>query len=103
MQPDVPSRRPRRPVRHDGRPWRRPPARVTFLVLLGVFVIAAVLVGGAMSLFFRRHVEQRPDAGWVPTGEVVRDPDTDRLAEVWVDASGGRHYLPQHTGGSALR
>jgi hypothetical protein len=73
--------------------------------LLGVLVIAAVLVAGAMSLFLRRHGESPgPAPGWVPTDEVFKDPVTDRVMRVWADGTGQRHYLPepQDAGGPPL-
>ena len=64
--------------------------------LIGVLLIAAVIVAAAMSLFLRRHGESpAPEAGWVPTDEVFRDPASDRLMRVWADAAGERHYLPE--------
>ena len=49
------------------------------------------------SGFWRRgrgHGEA-PNAApdWRPTGERFRDPGTDRVMRVWVDADGGRHYV----------
>ncbi len=71
------------------------------LALLGVGVIAAVLVGAAMSLFLRRHGEaDRPGRGWVPTDEVFRDPGTDRVMRMWADRIGGRHPVPESSGGA---
>lgn len=35
-----------------------------------------------------------PQAGWTPTNERFRDPRTGRVMRVWVDAAGGRHYVP---------
>jgi hypothetical protein len=69
---------------------------VILLALLAIGVIAAVLVAVGMSLFLRRHGEaDHPEAGWVPTDEVFRDPGTDRVMRVWADQTGGRHYLPE--------
>ncbi len=34
----------------------------------------------------------QPD--WQPTAERFRDPGTDTVMRVWVDAAGGRHYVP---------
>jgi len=34
----------------------------------------------------------QPD--WQPTGERFRDPGTNTVMRVWVDAGGGRHYVP---------
>lgn len=33
----------------------------------------------------------RPD--WHPTGERFRDPGTDQVMRVWLDAGGARHYV----------
>ena len=42
----------------------------------------------------RRHGEAPKAApDWRPTGERFRDPGTDRVMRVWVDAGGGRHYV----------
>jgi hypothetical protein len=30
---------------------------------------------------------------WRPTAERFRDPSTNKVMRVWVDASGGRHYV----------
>ena len=38
----------------------------------------------------------RPD--WQPTGERFRDPGSDTVMRVWVDADGGRHYVPDDSG-----
>jgi len=35
-----------------------------------------------------------PQPDWRPTGERFRDPGTDAVMRVWVDAAGGRHYVP---------
>lgn len=40
----------------------------------------------------------RPEPGWQPTGERFRDPRSDRVMRVWVDAAGGRHYVPDDPG-----
>jgi hypothetical protein len=41
-----------------------------------------------------RHAEaDRPEPGWQPTGERFRDPRSGQVMRVWVDASGGRHYV----------
>jgi hypothetical protein len=31
---------------------------------------------------------------WTPTSERFRDPRSGRITRVWVDAAGGRHYVP---------
>ena len=61
-------------------------------------IIVLVIVGLVVySLFLKRHGEKvGPQAGWVPTDEVFRDPSTDRLMRVWVDpASGARNYVAE--------
>jgi hypothetical protein len=43
----------------------------------------------------RPHGEvDRPTVDWQPTNERFRDPRTKRIMRVWVDADGGRHYVP---------
>jgi len=37
-----------------------------------------------------------PEPGWQPTGERFRDPRTGNVMRVWVDRSGGRHYIPEN-------
>jgi hypothetical protein len=39
-------------------------------------------------------VADSPQVGWQPTGERFRDPRSGRVMRVWVDAAGGRHYVP---------
>ncbi len=34
-----------------------------------------------------------PAPGWQPTSERFRDPRTNKVMRVWVDAAGGRHYV----------
>jgi hypothetical protein len=34
-----------------------------------------------------------PAPGWRPSNERFRDPRTNRVMRVWVDAAGGRHYV----------
>ncbi len=34
---------------------------------------------------------------WRPTTERFRDPGTDLVMRVWIDAAGGRHYVPDDT------
>jgi hypothetical protein len=42
----------------------------------------------------RGHGEaDEPASDWQPTNERFRDPRTDKVMRVWVDAGGGRHYL----------
>ena len=62
------------------------------LVVLGIALLIAVF----MSIFVKRHGEASvPEAGWVPTSEMFRDPGTDRIMRVWTDQRGVRHYLPE--------
>jgi hypothetical protein len=43
----------------------------------------------------RPHGEaDAPAVGWTATGERFRDPRSKRIMRVWVDAAGGRHYVP---------
>jgi hypothetical protein len=43
-----------------------------------------------------RHGEtDRPAPDWQPTAERFRDPRSGRIMRVWVDAAGGRHYVPE--------
>ena len=61
------------------------------LVLVGVAVVVVVVI----SLCVRRHGESdAPQTGWTPTDEVFRDPGTNRMMRVWVDAAEERHYVP---------
>jgi hypothetical protein len=42
------------------------------------------------------HAEaNRPAPDWQPTNERFRDPRTQRIMRVWVDAAGTRHYVPE--------
>lgn len=66
---------------------------------MGVVVVVVVLVALAgfvlVSLFVRRYRERDvPERSWRATDEVFRDPSTDRVLRVWLDAAGGRHYVP---------
>ena len=62
-------------------------------------ILAAVAVAFVASFFVRRHGEaDAPQSGWTPTDEVFKDPGTDRTMRVWVDVSGGRHYVPEQRG-----
>jgi hypothetical protein len=64
---------------------------IVVLVLIGVALVAAVII----SFFVRRHGESdAPLPGWTPTDEVFRDPGTNRMMRVWVDAAEERHYVP---------
>jgi len=43
----------------------------------------------------RGHAESdAPAPGWRATAERFRDPRSGRIMRVWVDAAGGRHYVP---------
>ncbi len=42
----------------------------------------------------RGHGESdRPGSDWTPTSERFRDPKSGKVMRVWVDPSGGRHYV----------
>ncbi len=44
----------------------------------------------------RGHGEaERPQPDWHPTGERFRDPRTQAVLRVWVDAAGARHYVAE--------
>lgn len=46
----------------------------------------------------RAHGEApAPEVDWQPTNERFRDPRTARIMRVWVDAGGGRHYVPDQS------
>jgi Domain of unknown function (DUF1707) len=46
----------------------------------------------------RAHGEaDGPAVDWQPTNERFRDPRTNRIMRVWVDADGGRHYVHDQT------
>ena len=68
------------------------------MLLLPFVIIAAVAVCAVASFFVRRHAES-PEVHptWTQTTEVVRDPSTTRLMRVWLDETGGRHYVPEGT------
>jgi DUF1707 SHOCT-like domain len=40
---------------------------------------------------------EAPTLGWQPTNERFRDPRTERIMRVWIDAAGGRHYVPDRS------
>ena len=43
----------------------------------------------------RGHGEaERPEPDWRPSNERFRDPRTNRVMRVWLDAGAGRHYVP---------
>jgi hypothetical protein len=37
---------------------------------------------------------EQPGVDWTPTSERFRDPRSGQVMRVWIDAAGGRHYLP---------
>ena len=39
-----------------------------------------------------------PGPDWQPTSERFRDPRTNKVMRVWVDAGGGRHYVADDYG-----
>jgi hypothetical protein len=44
----------------------------------------------------RGHAESAAaDPAWQPTPERFRDPRSRRVMRVWLDAAGGRHYVPE--------
>jgi hypothetical protein len=44
----------------------------------------------------RGHAEvDAPAADWQATDERFRDPRSQRIMRVWVDAAGARHYVPE--------
>ena len=44
----------------------------------------------------RGHGEaEKPQPDWHPTGERFRDPRTQAVLRVWVDAAGARHYVAE--------
>jgi hypothetical protein len=55
------------------------------------------LPGGAQTPWWRTRAHGEADSpavDWQPTNERFRDPRTNRIMRVWVDAAGGRHYVP---------
>jgi hypothetical protein len=65
-------------------------------------ILAPILVALVLILLrrTRRKVEPMlariPAARWERTGEVIRDPFTNRTVRVWIDpADGSRHYVPE--------
>jgi hypothetical protein len=50
----------------------------------------------------RGHAEApRAAPDWRPTAERFRDPSSNKVMRVWVDGSGGRHYVPDEVSESA--
>jgi hypothetical protein len=66
-------------------------------MIIGLVVFVVVAGFFAASLLLRRHGEsESPRPHWQRTGEVFRDPGTDRVMRVWVDPyDGSRHYVPE--------
>ena len=55
------------------------------------------LGGRSQTPWWRVRPHGEADAAavdWHPTNERFRDPRTKRVMRVWVDANGGRHYVP---------
>ena len=55
------------------------------------------LAGGSQAPWWRGRAHGEADGpavDWQPTNERFRDPRTKRIMRVWVDADGGRHYVP---------
>jgi hypothetical protein len=55
------------------------------------------LAPGSQAPWWRRRAHGEADGpavDWQPTNERFRDPRTKRIMRVWVDADGGRHYVP---------
>lgn len=64
--------------------------------LIGLVVVGALAVAFVVSLRLRRHGENDVVGGdWTATSEVFKDPTTDRIMRVWLDAAGGRHYVAE--------
>jgi preprotein translocase subunit SecG len=64
--------------------------------VIALIIILVVVVLIIISLFVKRHGESAsPQAGWTATDEVFKDPGTNRLMRVWLDANGERHYVPE--------
>ena len=64
--------------------------------VIALVVVGALAVAFVVSLTLRRHGESdvaRRD--WTATSEVFKDPSTDRVMRVWVDAQGERHYVAE--------
>jgi hypothetical protein len=58
------------------------------------------LPGRSQTPWWRARAHGEADAAavdWQPTNERFRDPKTRRIMRVWVDADGGRHYLPDQS------
>lgn len=64
--------------------------------LIGVVVAGALVVAFVVSLRLRRHGEvDVVGRDWTSTSEVFKDPTTDRIMRVWLDAAGERHYVAE--------
>lgn len=58
------------------------------------------LPGRSQTAWWRVRAHGEADAAavdWQPTNERFRDPRTKRIMRVWVDADGGRHYVPDQS------
>ncbi|HTX31833.1 MAG TPA: DUF1707 domain-containing protein [Solirubrobacteraceae bacterium] len=58
------------------------------------------LPGRAQTPWWRARAHGETDVpavDWQPTSERFRDPRTKRIMRVWVDADGGRHYVPDES------
>lgn len=58
------------------------------------------LPGRSQAAWWRIRAHGEADAvavDWQPTNERFRDPRTERIMRVWVDADGGRHYVPDQS------
>jgi hypothetical protein len=65
-------------------------------ILIWVIIVGAILCAFVISFWVKRHGESiAPESGWKPTDEVFRDPTSQQKMRVWVDLSGGRHYVPE--------
>ena len=56
--------------------------------------------GGSQTPWWRGRAHGEADSpavDWKPTNERFRDPRTKRIMRVWVDAEGGRHYVPDES------
>lgn len=64
--------------------------------LIGLIIVVGLIALFIVSLNRRRHGESDVAApGWTSTNEVFKDPTTERLMRVWLDAQGERHYVPE--------
>lgn len=64
--------------------------------MIVLIVVGALVIAFIISLTVRRHGESSVAAGdWTSTGEVFKDPTTERLMRVWLDPQGARHYVAE--------